>query len=103
MAQYTHRCELRLTEQEHADLVRKAEKAGLSISEFIRRAVAGCTVKEAPPPNYRQFIIQLRRIGSNIDQILRFAYAQDILDVPHLRKTLKDLWEIEERIGDYYY
>ena len=29
MAQYTHRCELRLTEQEHADLVRKAEKAGL--------------------------------------------------------------------------
>ena len=56
-----------------------------------------------PNIEYRQFIRELRRIGSNIDQILRIAYTKAPLQVPDLKKALTSLSELEDKIDAVYY
>ena len=99
MAERTRRCEIRFTENEYRNLMAKAEKAGISVSAFIRKSVAGCEVKEAPPADLHKLIWEIRRVGNNIHQILTIANAKGLLDVPHLRKTISDLRDVEKLIA----
>ena len=103
MAERIRRCEVRFTEKEYDCLVKKAEKAGQSVSAFIRESVNKCEVRSAPPPVYSQFIRELRRIGSNIDQILRIAYTKAPMQIPELKKALSSLLEIEDKIETLYF
>ena len=50
------RFEVRFTKDELSDLTRKARKARLTNAAFIRRAVCGAEVKEAPPADVPQLI-----------------------------------------------
>ena len=102
MAERTRRCEIRFAESEYRNLTAKAEKAGISVSALIRRSVAGCEVKEAPPADLHKLIWEIRRVGNNIDQILTIANAKGLLDVPHLRKAISDLREVEKLIAAAY-
>ena len=43
-------------------------------------------------------IREVRRVGYNIDQLLRVANAQGLLDVPKLRKALEETREVERTI-----
>lgn len=103
MSTRTRRCELRFSESEYAHLAEKAADAGLSVSAFIRHSINHCEIRACPPSDYRQFIRQLRRIGSTIDQILRIAYTKAPLQVPDLKKALADLLELEDRIEKVYF
>ena len=49
MATRNCRFELRLTKDEFTDLTKKARKAGLTTAAFVRLAVAGKDILEAPP------------------------------------------------------
>ena len=60
------RFEMRLTKSEFADLTRKARKAGLSTAAFVRKAVAGTEVKEAPPVYVPVLIMEVRKVGSSL-------------------------------------
>ena len=58
-------------------------------------------VKEAPPVDYFTLISEVRRTGSNINQVLRKANAIGLIDVPLLRKALEEnhatedmLWQV---------
>ena len=82
------RLELRLTKSELTDLTRKARKARLTNSAFIRRAIREQEVKEAPPVDVPILIREVKRVGCNLDQLLRVANAQGLMDVPLLQKTL---------------
>lgn len=53
------RLEVRFTESELASLAAKAEKAGLSKGEFVRQAVQGVEVREAPSADVRRLIWQV--------------------------------------------
>lgn len=103
MKQRTHAFCLRLTENEFNAVTIKAAEAGLPREEFCRRVLNGTEVRACPPSDYRQFIRQLRRIGSNIDQILRIAHTKAPLQVPDLKKALADLLELENRIEKVYF
>ena len=76
------RVEVCFTKDELYDLTKKARKAHLSIGGFIRHAVRGIEVKEAPPADVPMLIREVRRVGYNIDQILKLANAKGLLDVP---------------------
>lgn len=102
MAERIRRCEIRFTEGEYRSLVSKAEKAGISASAFIRKSVDGCEVKAAPPADLHKLIWEIRRVGSNIDQILAIANAKGLFDVPKFRKALGDLRDVEKMIADTY-
>lgn len=103
MKQRPHAFCLRLTENEFNIVTTKAAEAGLSREEFCRQVLNGTEIRACPPADYRQFIQELRRVGSNIDQILRIAYTNAPLQVPDLKKVLTNLLELEDRIEKVYF
>ena len=96
------RVEVCFTEDELAELKNKARKSNLSIGGFVRRAVRDLEVKEAPPADVPMLVREVRRVGYNIDQLLKLANAKGLLDVPQLRKALADNRAVEKMIVDAY-
>lgn len=76
------------TEAEYAVLREKSKKAGLSMGDFIRRCVADKEVKQAPSTDIPILIRDIRRVGYNVDQLLKIANSTHLLDAPQMRKVL---------------
>ena len=93
---------IRFTRGELDDLTKKSRKAGLSREGYCRRILNGAEVKEAPPVEVPVLIREVRRVGYNIDQILKRANSIGLLDVPQLRKALEDNRAVEKLIVDTY-
>ena len=93
---------IRFTRSELDDLTKKSRKAGLSREGYCRRILNGAEVKEAPPVEVPVLIREVRRVGCNIDQILKRANSIGLLDVPQLRKALEDNRAVEKLIVDTY-
>ena len=69
---------------------------------FVRSAVSGAEIKESPGADIPKLIYEVRRVGINIDQILKIANTKGLLDVPQLRKALEDNRAVERMIVDAY-
>ncbi len=93
---------LRFTKAEMDTLTKKSRKAGLSREGYCRHILNGVEVKEAPPADVPMLIREVRRVGYNIDQILKRANSIGLLDVPQLRKDMADLRTVEKLIVDAY-
>ena len=93
---------IRFTRGELDDLTKKSRKAGLSREGYCRRILNGAEVKEAPSADVPLLIREVRRVGYNIDQILKRANSIGLLDVPQLRKALEDNRAVEKLIVDTY-
>ena len=102
MTTRTCRFELRLSRAELNDLTRKARKARMTNAGFIRRAIREQVVKEALPVDVPVLIREVRRVGYNIDQVLKSARAQGLVDVPQLRKALEENRALVKRITNVY-
>lgn len=76
------------TESEFALLREKSKKARLSMGDFIRRCVADKEVKQAPSADIPILIRDIRRVGYNVDQLLKIANSTHLLDAPQMRKVL---------------
>ena len=74
----------------------------LSRESFIRDAIRGVQIREAPPADFPHLIREIRRVGINIDHILMIANARGLLDVPQLRKAMADLREVEAMVISTY-
>jgi hypothetical protein len=46
--------------------------------------------------------MEVRRVGTNINQILQKANAIGLLDVPMIRKALEDNYNTEEMLWDTF-
>lgn len=85
---------VRLTQAEKDALTEKARMARRSREEFCRLALFGKTIKEAPPLEFFQMLMQLRRIGYNLHQLQSIAAAKDaaaiqsVLDYAHASEPL---------------
>ena len=93
---------IRFTRAELDALTKKARKSGFSREGFSRRILNGAEVKEAPPAELPLLIREVRRVGYNIDQLLKRANSIGLLDVPQLRKALEDNRAVEKMIVDTY-
>lgn len=96
------RFELRLSKDELTDLTKKARKAKLSNAGFIRRAIRDLEVKEAPAADVPYLLNEVRRVGYNINQLLKIANAQGLVDVPQLRKALDENRRVVKQITEAY-
>lgn len=96
------RVEIYFTKNELESLIKKVRKSGLSREGYCRRILNGTEVKENPPADVPMLIREVRRVGYNIDQILKLANAKGLLDVPRLRKALDDNRAVEKLIADTY-
>lgn len=96
------RVEIYLTKDELEALTKKVRKTKLSREKFCRCALNDVEVKEAPPADVPMLIREVRRVGCNIDQLLKIANAKGLLDVPQLRKALEDNRAVEKLISRAY-
>lgn len=96
------RVEIYFTKNELEALTEKVRKAGLSREQFCRCVLDGTEVKEAPSADVPILIREMRRVGYNIEQLLRIANTRGLLDVPQLRKALEQNREVEKLIIDSY-
>lgn len=96
------RVEIYFTKNELEILTEKVRKAGLSREQFCRCVLDGAEVKEAPSADVPILIREMRRVGYNIEQLLRIANTRGLLDVLQLRKALEQNREVEKLIIDSY-
>lgn len=96
------RLEIRLSKDELYDLTKKARKAGLSKGAFVRRAIQNQEVKAQPPADVPQLIFEVKRVGTNLNQIAKIANAQNLVDVPLLRKTIGEIRAVLDLIVTTY-
>ncbi len=70
---------VRLSENEHEIVVRHAEKAGLTVSEYVRVSALGPTYASSIDPEKRQQLLnlnrELSRQGTNLNQIAKHLNA----------------------------
>lgn len=98
----TCRFEMRFTKDELSDLTKKARKAKLTNAALIRRAIRDLEVKEAPAADVPYLLNEVRRVGYNINQLLKIANAQGLVDVPQLRKALDENRRVVKQITEAY-
>ena len=94
--------QLWLTRDEHRDLVGKAKKAGLPISAFLRQAVAGQEVLEAPPADIPALIREVRQVRSCLERLLKAAESGGMPEASKLREALDENRALEKRILGAY-
>ena len=64
--------QVRLTEEELAIILQKADQAGLTFSDYVRRAAFGKEIKEKVPPVIHKYV---GSISNNLNQLTRLANA----------------------------
>ena len=102
MKKRTHEIKIRLTAEELADLNAKAGQTVFSREEFCRRAIAGKEVKQAPSPDIPILIRDIRRAGSNVNQLLKLAESTHLIDAPQMRKALVQTYLAADAILNAY-
>ena len=75
-----------LSEEENEVLNKFCKVMKTDRSKIIRAMILGTRLVEAPPVDYKQFIIELRRVGTNLNQLTAKANEQDLLTVLNAEK-----------------
>ena len=73
---------IRFTRAELDALTKKAWKTNYSREGFSRAVLNGVEVKEAPSADALLLLRELKRVGYNLDQLLKRANAIGLLDIP---------------------
>ncbi len=95
---------IRLSDDERAEIVRRADAAGLSIGGYWKSAVFNL-----PPPRkshrpsvdrveLAKLLGQLGRVGNNINQLARTLNAEGSVEIPELTQALKELTDMREAV-----
>ena len=88
---------IRVTEKEKQYIKKRAEKAGLSTTDYIVRLSL-----ETPifiPVNMQPFLLELKRIGNNINQLTKKVNAK-IFSSYNFEEFIEAIDKLTERIGE---
>ena len=102
MSERKYEFHIYLSEEEKDALCKLSEITKLSKSQLIREIILGYSPPEGPPANYDDLIYQLRCVGNNINQILRIARTNGILNPAELEKHLSELKDVEQEMHDAF-
>ena len=92
----------RVTPSECKVIRTKAKMSGLSMSEFIRRSLNGQKITTAPPVDFYTLLWQIKRIGSNLDQLLRKLNTYGIAYSLELENCEEDIKEMKRLLIETY-
>ncbi len=76
----------------------KAAEAGVSVSAYVRTMCVDGTVVARMPQADIDLIIQLRRIGNNLNQLTKRAHARGGENPAQLVSVLSDLQNVLQRL-----
>ena len=81
----------RLSQKEYDSIKHNSLKAGLTISEYARRALVGEKIVSAPPADFSELIREIKRVGSNLNQLVRKLNALGIVHDLELKRCVTDI------------
>ena len=90
------------TEEEAKELKMKAIKVGLTESDVIRSLIMDYRPKEKPPKEFYYLILELRKIGININQIAKKANSIGFIDNSYYKNEIKKIDNIIESMKEKY-
>lgn len=91
-----------LNEDENQILENLCKKLRVNRSVLIRALILGKRLVEAPPVDYKQFIIELRRVGTNLNQLTAKANSIGYIDSNECRNVLNEIISLEADIAKYF-
>ena len=89
---------LRLTEEEAAQLKEQSARTGRTQSDIIRSAWKKLKIIELPPADFAETVVQLRRIGNNLNQLTRAANAGEV-NIPEIKSVLSEIVAIDKKLN----
>lgn len=97
-------CEIkiRLTSKELDNLNHYVSVTTRNREQYIRSLINGFVPREAPPADYYKLICDVRKVGSNINQLLKVANSSGLLDVPEIRSALESIRKTEQMLWDTF-
>ncbi len=98
-----YRIYIYVSKEELDEITSKAKMAGLSVGEFGRRVFRKEKIIVPPSADERELIMEVRRIGSNLNQIVRKYHALDIDPSPALEMCVKDIEYIKKLLEERRY
>ena len=93
---------IRLTPKEYETLKKNAAKSGLTMSEYGRRSLIGEKIVEAPPADLYNLIREVKRVGSNLNQVLKKLNVLGIAHSLELDRCAEDIREAMHAIYQTY-
>ena len=88
---------VRLTAEEKDLLKEQSERTGRSMSDLIRAAWKKMKIVELPPADFTETVVQLRRIGSDLNQLNRAANAGET-NIPEIKSVLNEIAAVDKRL-----
>ena len=67
------------------------------MSDLFRAAWKKMKIVELPPADFTETVVQLRRIGSNLNQLNRAANAGGV-NIPEIKSVLSEIAAVDKRL-----
>lgn len=91
----------RATEEEAAEIRRKANAAGMTVSRFLRTAAVNSQVVLYNTADIFGLRSELRRIGNNINQIAMVVNSNRSVYQSDVRELKKQFSELSEKLNEH--
>ena len=91
-----------LNEEENQILEILCSRLRVNRCVLIRALILGKRLVEAPPVDYKQFIVELRRVGTNLNQLTAKANSIGYIDADECKNVLNDVRNLETDIAKYF-
>ena len=91
-----------LSFEEERQLRLNAIKVGLSESEYVRSLIMGYHPKEKPSKDFFDLMMELRKIGININQIAKKVNSTVKIDIGYFQYEMDKLNSIVDRMKNEY-
>ena len=85
------RVQVRLDRDEYQAFMKCVKKTGLSQEVYLRHLSKGGVPREAPPPEYFDFIRELHNVGNNLNQVAQKAHVLNVIDVKRYDENCRRL------------
>ena len=89
---------VRLTPAESALLKEQSARTGRCMSDILRSAWKKLKIIELPPADFAETVIQLRRIGNNLNQVARAANMGEV-HIPEIQTVLSEIVAIDKKLN----
>ena len=80
-----------LNRKEVDHLKKLVKRSGLSQSTYLRHLINGVVPQDAPPPDYYAMMNELRKVGTNLNQIAQVANAFGFIDAAKYDDAIEQL------------
>ena len=96
------RLEVKLSYDEDDKLKSDAQKANITKSEYVRRLIMNCKLKEKPDDRFYDILKDLRNIGNNINQIAMKANYNKSIDKDYYNANVNEVRNFIRQIRKEY-